>query len=178
MSDFLNYSFSEIANDFGFEKTMGITYKLLYNEEWDENLQEEAVNLLFFLKKHYASNWNIDWKNDAFLGLACKITLKHSERYAALQEAFEKASKPPPELLIELARCCYSPGSPAISYERAIDLLKQSLEIHPYKEAATLLKAIYVSKKDTCNENYWSKMMEQIKDENPPPLEPDFIKKY
>jgi hypothetical protein len=35
---------------------------------------------------------------------------------------------------------------------------------------------IYASKKDLKNERYWSEMLEKITDENPPPLEPSFLR--
>lgn len=174
--DIAMYPPEEIIKNLGFMNGMLVAYKLLYNEDWNEDLQEFAVKLLFNIKEKYSHEWDLNWRFDALLGLACDITLKYEERFEAYKRACEKAVKPPPELLIELARCCYCPGKPPISYEKSIELLKQSIMEHPYKQAASLLKGIYASKKDAENEEYWSKKMEQIKDENPPPLEPPFLR--
>ena len=170
-----NYPPEDIVNVLGFKNGMIAAYNLLYNEKWDEYLQIFAVNLIYSLKEKYNQTWNLDWRNDAFLGQACDIVLKYDERYQAYQQAFEKSLNPPPELLIELARCCYCPGSPPISYEQSIELLQISIKKHPYKQAACLLKSIYASKKDLKNERYWSEMLEKITDENLPPIEPKFL---
>ncbi len=165
----------DIVSKLSFKQAMLVAYKLLYNDEWDENLQEFAVQLVYALRKKHPSEWESDWRYDAFLGDACNITLKYDERYEAYKNAVKKCPKPLPELLIKLAQFCYSPGSPPISYEDSIELLKQSIMDHPYKQAASLLKAIYSSKKDFQNECYWAEMHDRIKDENLPPLEPSFL---
>lgn len=170
------YPIQSIVRELDFKKAMIVAYQFLYNDDWDEVLQNFAVKLIYKIKDYYSSEWNSNWRNEAFLGLACDITLKYEERYNAYKKAFEKVHPPPPELLIELAGCCYCPGPPPISYEEAIDLLKNSIIYHPYKQAAALLKSIYSSKKDEENENYWSKMIDQITDENLPSIEPLFFK--
>ena len=171
-----SYLPEDIIKCLGFKNGMILAYKLLYNDNWDEDLQEFAVKLLYILKITCSEEWNSNWRNEAFLGQACDITLRYDERYEAYKQAFEKSLKPPPELLIELARCCYCPGSPPISYEQSLELLKQSIIEHPYKQAASLLKSIYSSQKDLENEKYWSEMLEQIQDDNPPALEPSFLR--
>jgi hypothetical protein len=172
------YPQEDIIIELGFEKAIIIAYKLLYNKNWDDRLQEFSVQLLNDLKKHFAYEWNLNWRYDAFLGVACDIALKYDERYEAFNQALKNSQSPTPELLIELAKCCYCPGLPPISYEQSIELLEKSISIHPYKQAAILLKSIYSSKKDYQNEQYWTKMIEQIKDENLPSLEPLFLSKY
>ena len=166
----------DIASKLSFKDGMITAHKFLYNEEWNEELQNIGVELLYILKNEYKKEWDADWRNDAFLGTACDITLKYDQRYMAFKNAFEKALNPPAELLIELARCCYCPGTPPISYEQAISLLKESLLKHPYKQAAALLKSIYSSMRDTDNEQYWSKVLDQTKDENMHELEPAFLR--
>jgi hypothetical protein len=79
------------------------------------------------LRKKYPNEWNCSWKNDAFLGYAYDVILNYGRRFIFYKKAFEKASLPPPQLLIALAGCCWAPGIPPITEEEAISLVKKSL---------------------------------------------------
>ena len=136
-----------------FETSIQIAKKLLYNDDWDEELQESAVELLFALKKQYPTLWSSNWIYEAFLGNACNITLRYDERYNAYSNANNNCSNPPPKLLIELARCYICPGSPPINLERSINLLKKSIDKHPFKQAALLLSDLYALNNDNVKKN-------------------------
>lgn len=107
-----SYSPIEIAKSLSFKNGLRLAYRLLYNDAWEEQLQEYAVNLLYEIRKVHQESWKESWEYDALLGLACYITLKYDERYEAYKQAFDKTNNPPPGLLIELARCCICPGPP------------------------------------------------------------------
>lgn len=170
-----NHTLESVANELTFKEGLILVYNLLYNDDWNEDFQIYAVNLLDILKKIYPYEWAANWRNEAFLGIANDIILKYDERFHAFKQAYKQSQSPPPELLIEFARCCYSPGTPLLSYQEAINLLKKSIEIHPYKQAAALLKSIYSSMQDSQNEKLWAERQNQITDDKLPPLWPNFI---
>jgi len=93
------------------------------------------------------------------LGSACNITGKYDERYDAYKRAFDKLKNPPPELLIELARCCICPGHPPISYDDAIDLVNRALVDVAYSDGIGLLSHLDSLKDDKENEAYWNEIL-------------------
>lgn len=170
------YSTSSIIKNLSFKDGLRLAYKLLYNENWDDDLQENSIKLFQEIRKIYPQEWNNSWEYDALLGLACDITSKHEERYEAYKRAFDRAKNPPPRLLIELARCCVCPGLPPISYDNAIQLVLKALKEAPYTDGISLLCNIYSLKNDKENQNYWSKLLEKSNDQfNSPSIEPRFL---
>lgn len=173
-----SYSPVQVAGALSFKDSVILSYKLLYNDMWDEQLQEYAVTLLYAIRDRHHEEWGSSWQYDAFLGKACDVTLRYDERYEAYKRAYERANPPPPGLLIELAGCCYSPGSPPLSYDDAITLLEKAINDYPYIDGIRLLKGIYASKKDKKNEAYWAKILEDMKntETRSPPIEPNFLR--
>lgn len=171
-----SYSPSEIVKSLSFRNGLSLAYRLLYNEKWDEDLQEFAIKLLYDIRKIYPEMWNESWEYDALLGVACNITRKYDERYEAYKRAFDKTKNPPPGLLIELARCCICPGPPPISYVDAIELVLKALKNGPYADGIGLLSHIYSLKDDKKNEEYWTNILNISNQEFvSPPIEPKFL---
>lgn len=171
-----NFNHSDIVKELCFFKAIKLSHLLLYNEKWDENIQEFAIKLLEAIMVTHPKEWNSSWQYDAFLGLAYDITLKYDERYEAFKRALEKVSPPPPQLLIAMAGCCICPGSPLVSYDQAIEYLNLALKDYLYVDGVGLMRAIYSLKNDIKNENYWTKIFKEIENHNieSPSLDPDF----
>jgi hypothetical protein len=169
----ISYKPSDLVDELGFEDTLNMARHMLNNKKWDESLQEYATNLLEELRKKYFEKWNSNWKYDAFLGYAYDIILKYDERYASYKRAFDKTSLPPPELLVAIAGCCWAPGQPSITEEEAISFVKQAIETTPYVEGVELLRGLYKSIGNVKEQQYWEKVLEEIKDNGPhlPPLD-------
>lgn len=174
-----SYSPSEIVKALSFKDGLRLAYRLLYNDGWDEYLQDYAIKLLYELREFYSKEWNKSWKYDALIGLACDITYKHEERYEAYKRAFEKVDEPPPRLLIELARCCICPGPPPISYDQAIELVMKALKNVQYADGVSLLCNLYSLKDEDEKKNYWSNVLKNMNDSgkkfNSPSIEPKFL---
>jgi len=177
------YSPRELVKSLSFRDSLILAYRLLYNDKWDELLQDYSVRLLFEIRNVYSNEWNESWEYDALIGLACYITYKHEERYVAYKKAFDKVDRPPPRLLIELARCCICPGPPPISYDQAINLVLIALKDIPYADGISLLCNIYSLKNDQIKKDYWSKYLKNLNDSgkslNSSSIEPKFlVEKY
>jgi hypothetical protein len=177
LNDLINlFSLNEIVESFSFADGLSLAYKLLLNENWDQNLQEFSIKLLNKLRNVFPEIWNASWQYDALLGMACNITNKYEERYEAYKRAYDKAENPPPGLFIELARCCICPGSPPISYDDAIELVLRAIKNAPYADGIGLLSHIYSLKDDATNEEYWKNILKNSNQEFvSPPLEPKFL---
>ncbi len=170
------YSPNEIIKLLSFKDGLRFAYRLLYNRSWDENLQKQAVDLFYEIRKTYPQDWHQSWEYNALLGLACYITKNYEERYEAYKQAFNMTEHPQPGLLIELARCCICPGPPPISYEDAIHLVKKALEEAPYADAIGLLSHIYSLKNDKKNEEYWNEVLKKSDQKFiSPSIEPKFL---
>lgn len=168
------YSPHELLTSLSFEEAISTAYNMLYNDEWDESLQEYAANLLEELRKKYPREWNTNWKYDTLLENAYNIIFKHDDRYEAYKRAFDKVHPVPPELLVAIAECCIAPGKPPITREEAISLIKQAMQQTLYIEGVELLIGIYKSLGDTKEQRQWEDILESIKEhgEHLPSLNP------
>lgn len=151
-----------IVDSLCFEKTFCLVHQMLNNKKWDESLHEYGALLLENLRRSYPKEWNSHWKYDAFLGYAYDIIFDCDERYAAYHRAFQKANPPPPELLVAIARCCWSPGKPPITEKESISLVKKSIENIYYIESVRLLRGLYKSSGNIREQLYWENILDQI----------------
>jgi hypothetical protein len=155
------YTPSKLAQLLSFKDALCAAYRMLCNEDWDEDLQEYAISFLYEIRRVYSNEWDSCWQYDALIGYACTIRYRHEERYEAYKRAFDRAVEPPPGLLIEFARCSICPGSPPIPYDQAIGLVMRALQSGPYADAIGLLCNLYSFKWDTQMEEYWRKVLEK-----------------
>lgn len=155
----------ELANKLSFDDGLFLAKNLLNNDEWDDELQEYATNLLEEIREKHPIQWNSSWKFDAFLGYAYHIVLKYDERFSAYKRALEKVSPPPPQLLIAIARCCWAPGTPPITEEESIKLVKQALSDKNYYEGVSLLRGLYKSIGNEKDQDYWERILKNINED-------------
>jgi len=69
------YSPHEIVKTLSFKDALRLSYRLLYNDTWDEKLQEYAVKLLYETQSVYPEEWDKSWEYEALLGLAVILPL-------------------------------------------------------------------------------------------------------
>ena len=167
----------DIPQQFSFKDSLRIAYRLMYNDDWDHDLQDYAVELLCAIKEFHTAEWNNSWEYDALLGLACDVTgHKHDERFLAYKAAYDKAATPPPGLLISLARCVICPGDPPLSCDEAIALVLQAIQLIPYRDGVSFLSYLYSKKQDeTQKEKYAAIAREQDPVIDSPSIEPSFL---
>lgn len=154
-----------LAESLSFKEGMNLVYKMLFNEERDDSLRDYATELLQEIRQTHFAQWSIDWKNDVFLGDACYMTMKYDERYEAYKRAYEKATPPPPSLLIALAGCYLLP-KPPITLDEAENLAKKALEKEISIEGVVLLRGIYAEKNDQAEFDYWDKIFKEVEENN------------
>lgn len=155
---------AEWATNLGFEGALVMARKMLFNIVGDDSLREYAAELFEAIRIRYSDQWNSSWKYDAFLGYAYNITLDHDKRYFFYKSAFDKVHPCPPELLVALADCFWSPGKPPVTEEEAISLVKQAIQSTLYIEAVETLRTLYDSIGDVKEQHYWEQVLEAIKD--------------
>ena len=151
----------ELVQLLSFKDGLCTAYRMLCNEDWDEDLQEYAISFLYEIRRAYTKEWNSSWQYDALIGYACEIRYRYEERYEFYKRAFDKTVAPPPGLLVNLARCSICPGSPPISYDQAIDLVMRALQSGPYADGIGLLCGLYALKHDMQMKEYWDKISER-----------------
>lgn len=154
-----------LAKNLSFKEGRNLVYKMLFNKERDDNLRDYATELLQEIRQTHLGEWSTDWKNDVFLGDACYMTMKYDERYEAYKRAYEKATPPPPSLLISLAGCYLLPKAP-ITLDQAENLAKKALEKEISIEGVVLLRGIYAEKKDQAKFDYWDKVLKEVEKKN------------
>lgn len=158
---------SLIAQILSFEECLNIVYKMLYNEQWEEDWQVFATQILQSIRQLNQHRWESDWRYDAFLGTACDIILDYDERYNSYQRAYNAAEQPPAELGFALARCTIAPGKSYISETEAISILEESLSKKPFIEGVEFLVNLYNKLTNTTSrKNYWKNILEELKKAN------------
>lgn len=152
----------ELSDKLSFKEGVLLAKNLLNNDEWDDELQGYSANFLEEIRRLHPNEWNSSWKFDAFLGYVYHIILKYDESFLAYKRAFEKVSPPPPQLLIAMARCCRAPGTPPITEDESIELVKQALSDKNYYEGVSLLRGLYKLKGNQKAQDYWEQLLENI----------------
>ena len=177
-----NFSTEKVVDDLKFMDSLRLSYRLLYNAKWDEDLQKYAIQLIIAVKSRFCHEWKQDWRLEAYLGTAYDVVLgedsNYDRRYEAFKRAFEMAKSPPPELIIALASCFDAPGVPPLSYDEAVVLAKKSFEIEPYSDAAGILCSAYFCMGVEEDSKHWGKIRDALSQigKRAPPLEPEFIR--
>jgi hypothetical protein len=156
---------ADLAKELGFKKALILARNMFLNEARDDSLQEYATELLEEIRKIHSEEGSADWKNDVFLGDACYMTMKYNERYEAYKRAYEKATPPPPSLLIALAGCYLLP-KPPITLNEAENLAKTALEKEMSIEGVILLRGIYSEKNDQTKFDYWDTILKEVEKNN------------
>lgn len=172
------YKPEEVVKELDLQKGIILAYRMLYNREFDEEVQNYAVMLIYEIRKNYSQEWDADWRYDAFLGEACDLTLKYEERFDAYYRASKKTNLNSPSLLVMLAHCYISPGIPPISQKKAEELLLQSLNVEKTIEGVSLIKRIYEQKGDEDKVAYWNRILNDVTKTNARvhDLQPKFLK--
>lgn len=154
----------EIARKLSFKEGISLAYKILFNDEGNDDLRDYAVNLIKEIKQIYPKEWDLDWRNDVFLGDACYLTMRYDERYKAYKNAFNKVHPLPSALLVAMAGCYLSP-SPPITMQEAEELTQKALEKEKTVEAVTLIRGICKTKGDMIQFSYWDKILQELENQ-------------
>jgi hypothetical protein len=100
----------------------------------------------------------------------------------AVFEAYKRASQNvypiPPSLMVLLARCYISPGTPPISQEEAENLLREALKKEKTIEGVSLIRRICERKQDMDQVAYWDKVLQQVQAQGSHihDIQPSFLK--
>lgn len=156
------FSLADICLSLNFKDSMALAYDLFFKNHYDDEIQDFGVRLFFSIRENYPE-WNIDWKNDAFLGKLCSITWRYDEMYECYKRAYDKLTDPPDSLLLLLASCNSAPGTPPISDEEAEKYLKRAIDKKLTYEAALKMRGVT---KDPMQKNYWDLVMTDLENNN------------
>ena len=158
-----NYTPDDICNALSFQKAMRLANNLFYEHLEDGAIQQFAVDLAFKIREHFKDQWNMDWKNDVFLGHLCSIIWRYDDQYECYKRAFNTLKDPPDSLLLLLAGSNNVPGNPLITLQESEEYLKRALEKKVTYEAALMMRALYKHKGERELEGYWDHMCETLK---------------
>lgn len=53
-------------------------------------LRDFSVNLMIILRSKNPKEWESDWKNEAFLGIACAFVYREEEAFVYIKNAYDK----------------------------------------------------------------------------------------
>lgn len=164
------YSPEFVAENLTFIEALLLSRKLLENEQWDDNLQTYAIELIKSIKKVYPKEWSSDWVYSAYLGYAYDLRgWDYEDKFDAYSDAATNAaSSPDPEVLMRMAMIWSYPGvyKAKINESQAIELLENSMKKNPYIEGVSCLIRLYEEIGDTRKKKYWENILIDSKAEN------------
>ena len=158
-----------LAKSLNFIDAIFLSRKILEDEEWDDNLQTYAIELIKSIKNIYSKDWDKDWRHDAYLGYAYDLRgWDYEDKFNTYQRAANKSTIPDPEVMMRLAMIWSYPGiyGSKINEEQAIDILENALNNVPYIEGVSCLIDLYEEVDDTEKKNYWEKILKKSKENN------------
>lgn len=172
-----SYNVDTLAKIVPFREAIILACRMLYNKGWDGEIQNYATDFLQAIRKNSSKEWNACWKLDILLGLMCEITLRYEEKYLAYKDASLKVDPIPAFLMVLLAECYDSPGTPPVNRQEAKNLLLKALEIEKTIEGVSLLKRIYKRDQQWEEVEYWDKVLKEVteKDLHTENLYPSFV---
>jgi hypothetical protein len=150
----------------GYRECMFLAYDLFAKNLHDSELQEFAAELFFRIRDQFPTEWDMDWKNDAYLGQVCGLTWRYDESYECYKRAYDKLSDPPDVLLLLLASCNSAPGKPPINDDESEFFLKRALAKNVTYEGAINMRGLARNKKDPELEKYWNKKCHDLEKAN------------
>lgn len=160
------FSVSNICHVLSYKECMALAYDLFFKNLYNDGLQDFAIKLFVAVSKDYPAEWDGDWKNDVFLGKLCSITWKYDEMYKSYKKAYDRLIDPPDSLLLLLASCNSTPGTPPISNQESERYLKRAIQKKITYEAAIMMRGLAIDKIAKDQEEYWSHMCEELEKQN------------
>ncbi|MGA8164986.1 MAG: hypothetical protein WB791_08200 [Waddliaceae bacterium] len=160
------YSQKRLAKDLSFIEGLILSRRLLEDENWDDNLQTFAIELIKSIKEVYQKEWDTDWRYDAYLGYAYDLRgWDYEEKFDAYKKAANKSVTPDPEVLMRLAMIWSYPGvyKSKIDEKQAIELLENAMKKKPYVEGVSCLIDLYNEIGKMQEKHYWEKVLEESK---------------
>ena len=160
------YTPEDVCACMTYKEAMIFANNLFYNNLHNDDIQDFAINLVFEIKRQYNDSWELDWKNDIFLGHLCLLTWRYEEAYNCYKNAYDKLKNPPDSLLLLLAGCNSAPGVPPINDQEAEKYLELAIKQKVTYEAATMMRELYRQKPDKELEKHWNDICEDLKKKN------------
>lgn len=149
-----------------FQECMFLGYDLFFLNLHNDDFQDFAVRLFFFIRDHFNKEWMTDWKNDVFLGQLCGLTWRYDQSYNCYKQAYERLDDPPDSLLLLLAACNSFPGKPQIDILESELYLKQAIAKKVSYEAALQMRSLARNKKNLEQEIFWDQKCDELKNDN------------
>ncbi len=162
-NDIKGIPFDDLLGALDYQECMFLAYDLFFENDHEDELQDLAVRLFFYIRDRFPDEWNVDWKNDAYLGQLCGLTWRYAERYDCYKRASEKLNDPPEDLLLLLSGCNSAPGKPPISDDESEMFLRRALAKKITYEGALKMRGLVRNKKDSELEMYWDKKCIDLK---------------
>ena len=119
-------------------------------------IRDYCVNLMIILRAKYPKEWNEDWKNEAFLGIACSFVYREEEAFEYIKNAYKQVENPPQSLI--LAYIGVGRGlDHFLTKEEVIELSHKAIEKGVTYEAALGMAALANEENDEKKQQYWKK---------------------
>ena len=151
-----------LVNTLTFSDLMDFSIRLHMVKTREDIFKEYATVLWFAIREKYTTEWNADWKNEAFLGQSCQWVMRRCDlALACYYKAYNSVKNPPHTLLLLLAGCDTDP-IPPISLEERKKYAEKALGMALTFNTAIQMHSIYSQMSDKKAKKMWFKKAEEL----------------
>lgn len=140
-------------------------------------LRDFAVNLMIILRANDPVEWRADWKNEAFLGVACNFVFREAEGFTYIKNAFMGLEDPPQSLIF--AYVSAGSGCPRfLTREEAAQLIQKASDKGATCESSQRMVMLAVEMGWKEKEEFWRGKAKELEKKNihTPIITPDVLK--
>lgn len=136
-----------------------------------------AVNLMIILRAKNPKEWGIDWKNEAFLGIACASVYPEEEAFTYIKNAYQQVKNPPQSLIFAFISAGNRYPS-ALTKQEISQLIQQASEKETTYESAERMAILAREMQQKKKYEYWKKKANELerKKIHTPIITPDVLK--
>lgn len=136
-----------------------------------------AVNLMIILRAKNPQEWNKDWKNEAFLGIACAFVYREEEAFTYIKHAYDRLDDPPQSLIFAFINAGSRPTR-ILTREEITQLIQKAIEKGVTYESSERMAMFAREMGWQDKYEYWEKKARESEEKkiHTPIITPDILK--
>lgn len=120
-------------------------------------MRDYSVNLMKILRAKCTDEWKKDWKNEAYLGIACGLVYREEEAFEHVENAYKQLEDPPQSLILTYISAGSGPDH-FLTKEQIVELSQKAIKKGMTYEASLRMAALAHDQIDFEQQKYWKNL--------------------